>query len=403
MLANNNKSASSILVRSIQSPDNSKRIKTNKKFYVPFLNGNHNYANDANNSSHNIRLIEDSIHVKPATECNHSKFSYNQNDVNVFKNNINGSVQHNDYNSKEFGIDNNFNLYADYIKNYKQFNRSINVKRNLNDIRRPPPSLTADFTNNRTVYYNHYNSEDVINSILLNPLNCNQSLSSGVINNDNTVNCLIKTDLNFVNIDTGIKLRNRFKNSTFGKQDSDNKIEWPIDTINYDDLNKKSVPKYNQYDFASILINLLNHNSWINEFYLCVILYLKKFINFCGATKNLQSDIKSVINSFKNLIIIGLLIQCVKDLSEWFKCNLTSFYLRHNIMGWLRSMKLKDRFAIGFGVSLVLLTVLVIVDVHLDLGVTNSQTVPVHGRVRYVQDVDKNGVYVDFKRKLQNG
>lgn len=72
-------------------------------------------------------------------------------------------------------------------------------------------------------------------------------------------------------------------------------------------------------------------------------------------------------------------------------------------MLWRRSMRLKDRLAIVLGGTLVLMTVMLLVDLQLDLGVAKNHLVPSHGRVRYVNDVDKNGVFVDFKRKLQNG
>lgn len=72
-------------------------------------------------------------------------------------------------------------------------------------------------------------------------------------------------------------------------------------------------------------------------------------------------------------------------------------------MLWRRSMRLKDRLAIVLGGTLVLMTVMLLVDLQLDLGVTKNHLVPSHGRVRYVNDVDRNGVFVDFKRKLQNG
>ena len=71
---------------------------------------------------------------------------------------------------------------------------------------------------------------------------------------------------------------------------------------------------------------------------------------------------------------------------------------------FLRSMKLKERIAVGFGVSLVLFTLLLIVDLQMDLGVSNKHLGPAHDRVKYVQDVDKTGVFREFKRKfLQKG
>lgn len=71
---------------------------------------------------------------------------------------------------------------------------------------------------------------------------------------------------------------------------------------------------------------------------------------------------------------------------------------------FMRSMKLKERLAVGFGVSLVLFTLLLVVDLQMDLGVSNKHLSPAHERVKYVPDVDKSGVFREFKRKfLQKG
>ncbi|XP_055676841.1 extracellular serine/threonine protein CG31145 [Lutzomyia longipalpis] len=66
----------------------------------------------------------------------------------------------------------------------------------------------------------------------------------------------------------------------------------------------------------------------------------------------------------------------------------------------LRSMKLKERLAVGFGVSLVLFTLLLVVDLQMDLGVSKNHIVPAHAKVKYVQTEDKNGVFEGFKRKF---
>lgn len=67
---------------------------------------------------------------------------------------------------------------------------------------------------------------------------------------------------------------------------------------------------------------------------------------------------------------------------------------------FMRSMKLKERLAMGLGVSLVLFTLLLVVDIQMDLGVSRGHLVPPHAKVRYVQDEDKNGVFEGFKRKF---
>lgn len=66
----------------------------------------------------------------------------------------------------------------------------------------------------------------------------------------------------------------------------------------------------------------------------------------------------------------------------------------------IRSMKLKERLAMGLGVSLVLFTLLLVVDIQMDLGVSQGHLVPPHAKLRYVQDEDKNGVFEGFKRKF---
>lgn len=71
---------------------------------------------------------------------------------------------------------------------------------------------------------------------------------------------------------------------------------------------------------------------------------------------------------------------------------------------FMRSMKLKERLAVGFGVSLVLFTLLLVVDLQMDLGVSNKHLAPAHEKIKYVPDVDKTGVFREFKRKfLQKG
>lgn len=75
-------------------------------------------------------------------------------------------------------------------------------------------------------------------------------------------------------------------------------------------------------------------------------------------------------------------------------------------MYFFRSMKLKERLAVGFGVSLVLLTVVLVVDLQMDLGISKIKNAPgnYHGRVKYIPDDDKSGVYKEFQRKfLQKG
>jgi hypothetical protein len=65
-------------------------------------------------------------------------------------------------------------------------------------------------------------------------------------------------------------------------------------------------------------------------------------------------------------------------------------------------MKLKERLAVGFGISLVLFTLLLVIDLQMDLGVAKSNLPQssYHGRYKYVQDEDKTGVFKEFQRKF---
>lgn len=70
----------------------------------------------------------------------------------------------------------------------------------------------------------------------------------------------------------------------------------------------------------------------------------------------------------------------------------------------IRSMKLKERLAVGLGVSLVLITILLVVDLQMDLNMTPKQYLPMHGKVHTgVNESDRSGVFQAFKRKFQFG
>ncbi|XP_055850700.1 extracellular serine/threonine protein CG31145 [Episyrphus balteatus] len=69
-------------------------------------------------------------------------------------------------------------------------------------------------------------------------------------------------------------------------------------------------------------------------------------------------------------------------------------------MGVLRSVKLKERLAISLGATLILFTLLLVIDVQMDFGVTNRHLMPSHAKVRYVNEEDRSGVFRDFKRKF---
>ncbi|XP_017475344.1 PREDICTED: extracellular serine/threonine protein CG31145 [Rhagoletis zephyria] len=76
---------------------------------------------------------------------------------------------------------------------------------------------------------------------------------------------------------------------------------------------------------------------------------------------------------------------------------------RVDVMALLRSMKLKDRLAISLGATLILLTLLLVVDVQMDFGVTNRHLLQQQSRVRYANENDGaggTGAFRDFKRKF---
>lgn len=77
-------------------------------------------------------------------------------------------------------------------------------------------------------------------------------------------------------------------------------------------------------------------------------------------------------------------------------------YSRDMKMYLLRSMKLKERLAVGLGAALVLFTLLLVIDLQMDLGVAKSNfpATGAHGRIKYIQDEDKTGVFKEFQRKF---
>lgn len=64
-------------------------------------------------------------------------------------------------------------------------------------------------------------------------------------------------------------------------------------------------------------------------------------------------------------------------------------------------IKLKERFVIGASIVAVLFTLLLVMDLQLDLGMSGHHLVPSHGRVRYVHDEDGPGAaYNSFKKRF---
>lgn len=71
-------------------------------------------------------------------------------------------------------------------------------------------------------------------------------------------------------------------------------------------------------------------------------------------------------------------------------------------MALIRAMKLKERLAVGLGISLVLITILLIADLQMDMRMSKGHFVlPMHAKIAPGNDTDRNGVFSAFKRKFQ--
>lgn len=114
--------------------------------------------------------------------------------------------------------------------------------------------------------------------------------------------------------------------------------------------------------------------------------------------ETVESTLKNLINRlFQCIALLYVAIQCRKSCLQS-----SSSDKKEANMFLMRSMKLKERLAVGFGVSLVLFTLLLVIDLQMDLGMSKSNYIPAnyHGRVKYVQDEDVGGVFKEFQRKF---
>lgn len=68
-------------------------------------------------------------------------------------------------------------------------------------------------------------------------------------------------------------------------------------------------------------------------------------------------------------------------------------------------MKLKERLAVGLGVSLVLITILLIADLQMDMHMTKGQMLvpPMHAKLVAPNETERTGVFTAFKEKFQFG
>lgn len=64
------------------------------------------------------------------------------------------------------------------------------------------------------------------------------------------------------------------------------------------------------------------------------------------------------------------------------------------------NMKLKERLALAISAFLVLFTLMLIVDLQMDYGISGHRT-PLHDRVKIGDDVDKGGsAYIEFRKRF---
>ncbi|XP_012255104.3 extracellular serine/threonine protein CG31145 [Athalia rosae] len=72
----------------------------------------------------------------------------------------------------------------------------------------------------------------------------------------------------------------------------------------------------------------------------------------------------------------------------------------------VRMIRLRERLILGLSAFAILFTLLLVVDLQMDLGYSGHHLVPSHGRVRVGDDPDQDTVYNNFRRKFlqrQNG
>lgn len=63
-------------------------------------------------------------------------------------------------------------------------------------------------------------------------------------------------------------------------------------------------------------------------------------------------------------------------------------------------MKLKERIILGLSVSMVLFTLLLVIDLQMDYGFSGHRLVPSHGKVRYKDENKeaKGSAYMGFRK-----
>uniref|UniRef100_A0A336M8S1 CSON013625 protein n=1 Tax=Culicoides sonorensis TaxID=179676 RepID=A0A336M8S1_CULSO len=334
--------------------------------------------------------------------------------------------KNNCYNNKKFNLNDfhNEKLNLNIIKNLKKNNNNQDADNN-NEYNSNCKSATFAKNNQR----NHYDVSNTCNTHTSTHTNCSDNAStsqratttteSTKTNNQGTASVeseislrsdheVLKSELRFRNKNSNLNLRkdvtinnrqcdeineNEKKILTREKEKQILLLKVPIKSEHdhklieenqklffHQQINQKIIKFFENLIIYSVT-KYYHINKWYNNLLTCLSFYIWNF-NCNFHSKNLDQEKK------KNIICKENVESNKKDRAKM----------------WLRSMKLKERLAVGFGVSLVLFTLLLVVDLQMDLGVSNKHLMPAHAKIKYIQDEDKTGVFRDFKRKfLQKG
>ncbi|KAM7359450.1 uncharacterized protein ACRADG_012743 [Cochliomyia hominivorax] len=261
----------------------------------------------------------------------------------------------NNYNSSS-SLNKNPNLF----NNTNIYNESVNEKEHIN-IKNNPSSYKNNFINyQQPEFLQPQDVENVINDI--------DHLNKSVPNTTKVKRVVV---------------RKRIIRKSKSKDLSTTPTTTPAEDLETELLTSKTLtPKK---------VNQQKNNLWLENL-------SKKFTN--TTTENPLTDNENA-KLAKNLNRNTSDIPKFKSASSGDRNNSDNY-----IMGMLRTMKLKERLAISLGATLILLTLLLVVDVQMDFGVTNRHLLPAqqasiqHQRIRYVDDDGGTGILRDFKRKF---
>lgn len=150
---------------------------------------------------------------------------------------------------------------------------------------------------------------------------------------------------------------------------------------------------------CALHLNCINQSCDDDEYIVRVRRVNRKLLNANEITVNKTKLIHVPIASsplFSSTILLHFGENKVTKFNNFIK------YISDMKMYLLRSMKLKERLAVGLGAALVLFTLLLVIDLQMDLGVAKSNfpSTGYHGRYKYIQDEDKTGVFKEFQRKF---